>query len=262
MELLAQKVETSLQGVETLVSNQNVIRQQLTEEREIDSKIEEKLQTLTQLCEKHSKTLNHLQESSEIQKRLNDRILVLESQLRETQNKHKKLEQLLKELPTYQELKRVKEELELFKTEAKSTFAEKEKPQLNTYPEDDQFEEENSKEIDFPQSSTLQENVSQEPLKPYGEDPYVEEVKDNHVIVDPIIPEEQESDALPWDSELTELLNAWVENHPHGWSHDEWNHLLGCMAEAGYAEFTQLNYHHEVGAYIESYRLDFISSDD
>jgi hypothetical protein len=233
MKSLTQQVETSLRGVEQLVENQNTIREQLQQEQELASKVDGKLKDLDALTERNAQKLNSLQEHLELQKRLNDRLLIVESQTRDGQNKLRKMEQLVKGLPTYQELKKIEESLEAVKMGMERNL---------------------SDVVKEPVMSSEEEASLESPQNAWGEVP-LEEIEDSSVYVDPILPEEESSSALPWPTEMTDYLNEWVEAHPFGWDHHQWGELLRSLATEGFSEFVEIHYHGAIGHYVETERV-------
>lgn len=232
MESLTLQVATSLKGVEQLVQNQNSIREQLQREQELGTEIDKKLKALDALTEKNSVKLNSLQEHLDLQKRLNDRLLIVESQMRDRQNKFRKLEQLVKETPTYQELRKIEATLAAVKIDLDEKCS---PPQSQ--------QEETEEQVTPPESV---------------ETPYGETTPDNSnvssVYVDPILAEDSSLN-VAWPTEMSDYLNEWVEARPYGWDHHQWNQLLSGLAQEGFSEFTEVQFHGPIGKYIETQRL-------
>lgn len=60
--------------------------------------------------------------------------------------------------------------------------------------------------------------------------------------------------SLPWPQGMTLLLREWVEGR-HGWGHHEWLELLRRLSDRGYSEFTSSVYHDQIGHFLETHRL-------
>lgn len=263
------------QIVETLAS--------LTEKVESNTKLlqqqgEQWLKELNQ-CQntisEQAKSIERLQAELSLHKKLSDRTLIVESQIREIQIQAKKLQQSLSQSSDQDSLS--KTEFSGFKIETEKQLStlfshiEKVESSIEKQAEApskaasatqlDLDDSDNTAQVSFPQGPQITGNVEKEPLDNIWHEESAasadETSQNDKVVVDPPAPTSTEAkekkESFP--AAMITLLNAWVAEHPFGWSHDDWTGLLHLLEKEGFEKEAQVQKHENIGHYIEAQRL-------